>query len=63
MYGEYCKILEVNDGRKMKLWIFISVKKRTIGGYIKNECRQAENYEEQWENSRGYYFKDIVETP
>ena len=47
----------------MKLWIFISVKKRTIGGYIKNECKQAENYEEQWENSRGYYFKDIVETP
>ena len=46
-------MLEVNDGRKMKLRIFISVKKRAIGGYMKkNECKQAENYEEQWENSQ-----------
>ena len=64
MYGDYCKILEVNNGRKTKLWIFISVKKRTIGGYMKkNECKQAENYEEKWESSQHYYLKDTVEPP
>ena len=48
MYVDHCKILEVNDGRKTKLWIFISVKKKKIGGYMKkNECKQAEKYEEK----------------
>ena len=65
MYGDYCKILEVNNGRKTKLWIFISVKiKKTIGGYMKkNECKQAKKYEEKWESAQRYYLKDTVEPP
>ena len=64
MYVDHCKILEVNDGRKTKLWIFISVKKKKIGGYMKkNECKQAEKYEEKWESAQRYYLKDTVEPP